>query len=35
MNLVQEPYHPEGASERWIATSSDPDGNDFQLMGSM
>jgi predicted enzyme related to lactoylglutathione lyase len=32
---VQEPYHPEGASEMWIATFSDPDDNYFQLMSSM
>ena len=32
---VQEPYHPEGASEIRIATFSDPDGNYFQLMSAM
>jgi predicted enzyme related to lactoylglutathione lyase len=33
--VVQEPYHPEAASEMWISTFSDPDGNYFQLMSSM
>jgi predicted enzyme related to lactoylglutathione lyase len=28
---VQEPYHPEEASEMWLATLEDPDGNYFQL----
>ena len=32
---VQEPYHPEGASEMWIATFSDPDDNYFQLGSPM
>lgn len=30
--VVAEPYKPEEASEMWIATFADPDGNYFQLM---
>jgi predicted enzyme related to lactoylglutathione lyase len=33
--VVQEPYQPEGASEMWVATFSDPDDNYFQLMSPM
>jgi predicted enzyme related to lactoylglutathione lyase len=33
--VVQEPYHPGGSSEGWIATFSDPDDNYFQLMSPM
>ena len=33
--VVQEPYHPGGAQEMWIATFSDPDDNYFQLMSPM
>ena len=33
--VVQEPYQPEGMSEGWIATFSDPDNNYFQLMSPM
>jgi predicted enzyme related to lactoylglutathione lyase len=33
--VVQEPYTPEGVSDGWIATLSDPDGNYFQLMSPM
>jgi predicted enzyme related to lactoylglutathione lyase len=33
--VVQEAYHPDGASEMWIATFSDPDDNYFQLMSAM
>jgi predicted enzyme related to lactoylglutathione lyase len=33
--VVQEPYHPDGGPEMWIATFSDPDDNYFQLMSSM
>ena len=33
--VVREPYHPEGMSEGWIATFSDPDNNYFQLMSPM
>ena len=32
---VEEPYHPQAASEMWIATFSDPDGNYFQLMSAI
>ena len=33
--VVQEPYHPGGAAEMWIATFADPDDNYFQLMSPM
>ncbi len=33
--VVQEPYHPGGAAEMWIATFSDPDENYFQLVSPM
>jgi predicted enzyme related to lactoylglutathione lyase len=33
--VVQEPYHPDVASEAWIATFSDPDDNYFQLTSPM
>jgi predicted enzyme related to lactoylglutathione lyase len=33
--VVQGPYQPEGMSEGWIATFSDPDNNYFQLMSPM
>lgn len=29
--VVAEPYVPEGASDMWIATFADPDGNYFQF----
>jgi predicted enzyme related to lactoylglutathione lyase len=35
---VQEPYRPDGmddATQMWIATFADPDGNYFQLMSPM
>lgn len=33
--VVREPYQPDPASQMWIATLSDPDGNYFQLMSPM
>ena len=33
--VVQEPNGPDGSSEGWIATFSDPDDNYFQLMSPM
>jgi predicted enzyme related to lactoylglutathione lyase len=33
--VVREPYQPEGMSEAWIATFSDPDNNYFQLLSPM
>jgi predicted enzyme related to lactoylglutathione lyase len=36
--VVQEPYRPDGmddATQMWIATFADPDGNYFQLMSPM
>jgi predicted enzyme related to lactoylglutathione lyase len=33
--VVQEPYHPDAATEMWIATFADPDDNYFQVMSSM
>ena len=33
--VIQAPYSPEGMSEAFIATLSDPDGNYFQLMSPM
>jgi predicted enzyme related to lactoylglutathione lyase len=33
--VVREPYSFEMASEAWIATLSDPDGNYFQLVSPM
>jgi hypothetical protein len=33
--VVQEPYQPDEGSEGWIATFSDPDDNDVQLVSPM
>jgi predicted enzyme related to lactoylglutathione lyase len=33
--VIREPYGPEGSSDGWIATFTDPDGNYFQLMSPM
>ena len=33
--VVAEPYHPGEASEMWLATFADPDGNYFQLASPM
>lgn len=33
--VVQEPYQPDGSTDAWIATFSDPDGNYFQLVSPM
>src|SRR5919199_1288858 len=31
-SVVQEPYRPDGESDMWIATFSDPDDNYFQIV---
>jgi predicted enzyme related to lactoylglutathione lyase len=35
VEVIAEPYQPEEASDMWIATFADPDGNYFQLMSPM
>lgn len=32
---IAKPYHPEEASDMWLATLEDPDGNYFQLSSPM
>lgn len=33
--VIAEPYHPVEASDMWLATLADPDGNYFQLASPM
>ena len=35
VKVVKDPYHPMEATDMWVATFEDPDGNYFQLMSPM